>query len=344
MHHITRTHVNRRVSRRATLIGVLTGLLLGSCWLLSQAATVPEAPYVYEFLDLPITVETTDPSVLMIPQGINNRHMLTAQLWRAGGDSIIRATNGAITRVSCPDQVHMLLRGLNTLGQTVGACYTHVEGQAGYFSFLRDVAGRLVALRYPGAVYTEPMAINNVGQVVGWYYSESETDHPNPVGYYGFLWKNGHFQRLYGPQDHSVLLPMGINNQGAIVGGTYDDFDFATYLCTERPFLLAEGRFTFLDITPPSPALCHQTFARAVNDKGQVLLSAFATPYLWSQGQLSRLPGVPGFPHAEIYANGMNDHGEIVGWLVDLFVRDRDDNATYRAFVARPSMPQARAH
>jgi hypothetical protein len=232
--------------------------------------------------------------------------------------------------VECPQSSTTMVRGVNNLGEAVGVCYT----DNGYSSFVRKRNGTFVWVDYPGALYTEAYAINDYGHVVGFYSNEAEQDQPNELGFYGFLYRHGQFQRLYGPSPNDIIFPTGINLLGDIVGGAYANFDHWSY--TPRGFLLKDGQFTFLDVNPLGAPGVHNTWARAINNVGQILLTEFGDAYLWKNGAILQLPPVEGFTYTDLYANGLNDFGEIVGWYVGNMLVDGHWQQHSHGFLATP--------
>jgi uncharacterized membrane protein len=199
-------------------------------------------------------------------------------------------------------------------------------------AFLRTHNGEYQEIAYPGALFTDARGVNDQGDVVGWYFNENETDRPNQMDFYAFLYKNGQYQRLYGPRPNDIIFPSAINRKGDIVGGVYYGMT-PEWRYTPRGFLLKDGQLTWLD-TNPSGIGASNPWARSINNMGQIVVTDFGDSYLWQEGTFHKLPPIPGdYQYVDIHAEGLNDQGDIVGWYVGYKAGQSD----YRGFVATTS-------
>jgi len=215
-----------------------------------------------------------------------------------------------------------------------------------------------------GTQQTMPFGINNLGQVVGWFGNNNGDDHGflrNPDGTISTIDALGSsvlYTRLFGINDSGVMVgyyreaqefglmisaqgffrvnPLGsvstsvhgINSSGDIVG-TFRTDSSGLHGFIQTDALKAGARTTF-----DAPG-AQDTQPYGINDAGMVVgrfvdAARFAHAFLRdSNGQFTILAG----PHGErITANGINNHGQIVGSLFDAgthgFVREPDGRFT----------------
>src|SRR5262249_19317446 len=118
-----------------------------------------------------------------------------------------------------PPEVHFsLLLGINNLGGIVGAA-SDVGFRYGH--------GVFKPLKFPGASVTEPFGLNDNGAIVGFIAIESSSS--------CFAFVKTTFYRVRFPGAQNVMVCLGINNSGQIVG-QYGDVNHAS-----RGFLITPG-------------------------------------------------------------------------------------------------------
>src|SRR5438128_965415 len=123
---------------------VIVAGLLGLLPLRALAQIQETAAYTYVTMDLPLTAPKANAYVFMMPTGITNTDTIAAMIYNTAGPSELRAPNGHITIVQCPQGSTTLVRGVNNAGEAVGACYT----TTGYRSFVRTRQGNFVWVDY----------------------------------------------------------------------------------------------------------------------------------------------------------------------------------------------------
>jgi uncharacterized membrane protein len=199
----------------------------------------------------------------------------------------------------------------------------------------------------PGAQETGPAGINNAGVIVGWYMDSYENVHgyilngkkltklddpkgegttfanglnPNGpvwvVGSYtssetgksvGFLYKEGKYTDIFGPNGAVQSTAGAINDSGAIVGAYLDSAN------VEHGFLLKDNAYTTLNV----PGAI-STWATGINNRGEVVLF-WANPKLaygssLYDGHVYKTVNVPGASSS--YAMGINTAGDVCyGWF-----------------------------
>jgi probable HAF family extracellular repeat protein len=171
----------------------------------------------------------------------------------------------------------------------------------------------------PGDTVSAATAINDRGQAVG-----ISGICANAVGGYSaahaVLWEDGTAADLGNLGGVAWNTPMAINHQGDIVGfanvpdGDPGAFNAHAFLWTERGGMQDLG-------TLPGDSLSE---ALGVNDRGQVVgLSCTAgfgscRAFLWENGVMTDLNSlVPGYVGHLVFANDINEAGEIAGQALD---------------------------
>lgn len=136
-----------------------------------------------------------------------------------------------------------------------------------------------------------PAAINKAGQVVGGH----------------TLWTgSGQLVRLNG------LHTTAINNRGQIVGFRGNNLVSAATEGNVHAFLWQNGRMQDLG-TPRMPS---QFYARAINDRGQIVGDSYRAPLLWENGRITYLPKLskdPPYTQMPSEASAINSSGWIAG-------------------------------
>ncbi len=193
--------------------------------------------------------------------------------------------NGTFTTIDI-GPVYTIVTGINNRGDVVG--YYVREGVERSFIYSR---GAFTSLEFPGARDTVAKGINDLGDVVG------------ITNQGGFLYSEGTFTLLPGPEEHILSVePMGINNKGQIVG-CYLDAVFDSY----QAFIYQDRAFTMI---PPVRNL-FANIPKGINDHGDVVLTADASSrmVIYSKGRLNAVH-TPKFP---VGLGGINNAGEFVG-------------------------------
>jgi len=178
---------------------------------------------------------------------------------------------------------------VNEAGQIVGASL--------------DASGYQRAFLWQNGVMTDigvppgasAVAINDKGQIAGTMNG----------GRQGFLWDHGTITDL-GNLGGQGVYASGINNEGQIVGWSYDRSG-----SINRPFLWQNGTMTDLG----TPTGWTWGLAVDINDAGQVAgygfnATGFTRALLWSQGQITELGDLGSGIST---ASGINNAGMIVG-------------------------------
>jgi probable HAF family extracellular repeat protein len=203
------------------------------------------------------------------------------------------------------------------------------------------LAFKFTTVNVPGATQTFPGGINNAGVVVGGYEDSSQVFHgyilsgkkltklDDPkgigtlcsnlapdgaiavVGYYiasdgtsvGFLYKNGIFTDISGPQGTTASAAFGINDSGAIVGD-YTDANGNTH-----GFLLNGTKYTTLNV----PGAL-STVAYGINNTGNIVVSWEDSQGDYKSslynGKTYKTIDVPGA--IQSIAQGINSVGDVV--------------------------------
>ena len=215
--------------------------------------------------------------------------------------------------------------GINDLGEVVGV-FSDWTG----FLWRNGVITNLGQL---GGGSSSGSDINNAGQVVGWSHSTHVTE-LGPMAH-AFLWQNGVMTDLGvlpGGADESWAA--AINNLGQIVG-TSGRTDPETYEQTYRSFLYEYGTMKAL------PVPSSENYAVDINDSGVVVGTMRAgggmSPwhaYIYADGVVTNLNSLipAGSGLHLLYANGINNAGQIVGAAYD-------SRASYHAFLLTPVAP-----
>jgi uncharacterized membrane protein len=144
--------------------------------------------------------------------------------------------NGQFTLIDVPDAQHTSPVSINNLGQVVGECQ---DAAGAFHGFLRDENGAFTTIDAPDAPGgTALTAINERGQLAGGFVDAGG-------GVHAFVLQRGVFTPIEVPGAVGTQ-PFAINNDGDIVGVSFDGVRF-------RGFLLKDGRYT--RITPPGAFL-----------------------------------------------------------------------------------------
>ena len=142
------------------------------------------------------------------------------------------------------------------------------------------------------------LAVNNAGEAVG--YSEVTGLDTNRA----MLWRDGQLIDLGVLPGLMLSVATDINDRGQIVG-----WSSAYQYAGRRAVLWENGQP--IDVLPPGYDGCA---AQGINKRGDIVGGCLSSsPWLWRDGTLTYLPGLPGA--ASGVASDINDHGVIVGTL-----------------------------
>jgi probable HAF family extracellular repeat protein len=146
-------------------------------------------------------------------------------------------------------------------------------------------------------------AINDNGQAIGQTYDCINSAH-------AVLWNEGTPIDL-GTPGGLLLIPLGINNRGQIVG-----FEVSSDGTVLLAFLWQNGVATELGTLPPDVF----SLAIGINDKGQIVgdscdMDFSCRAFLWEDGTMTDLNGLVRDPNAPFLENGnsINSRGQIAG-------------------------------
>lgn len=154
----------------------------------------------------------------------------------------------------------------------------------------------------PGAVVTSVQGINTAGDLVGYYATASNGST------HAFLYRGGTFSFLDYPEADSTRA-LGINDSGLIVGAAIKGES------NEIGFLYDGVTFTPIRVTGKSA-----TVAWGINNGGDIVGgdgSLSETSGYELRGHRLKLISPPG-TYLIVYATGINDTGEIVGFASEL--------------------------
>jgi probable HAF family extracellular repeat protein len=203
--------------------------------------------------------------------------------------TLSRAASYSFTTIDRPGATDTYLYGINDIGGIVG----------GFPGF-----------QYKNGVFTDipaprPLDINNAGQIVGEYSTIN--------GNAAFLYSGGVFTSL------PLSAASGINDAGQIVGATQTIGNSQTPGETHG-YLYINGTRTTIDF--PGAGL---TFPSSINNVGQIAgtfrypgATGYIHGFVESNGVFT-IVDEPGFVDAYLNGtiiNGINDSGDMVGWIV----------------------------
>lgn len=181
---------------------------------------------------------------------------------------------------------------INERGQVAGVSMT---ASGNYHPFMWE-DGEMIDLGTLGGTLSPVVSdINEQGQVVGWSFvsvGTSEYAH-------AFLWENGNMIDL-GTLGGLSSSAFGINEAGQIFGNGL------TASGESHSFVWDKGIMTDLGTLAPS----NSTFARDINDRGQIVGNSGSSAFIWQNGVMIDLGTLGGCCSN---ANAVNNSGQIIG-------------------------------
>ena len=193
----------------------------------------------------------------------------------------IRVQNGVMTDLgTLHGGTHAAANDVNDAGWIVGMS----ERRQGNQTWQRAALwrnGTVQDLGTFGGEYSEAIAVNGVGQVVGWAWYPP----PNRL-MRAFVWSQGSGMLDLGTLGGSTSVALDVNDLGAVVGSA-NVASGASHAFVWTP----QGGMMDLGV----PAGTDESFARAINNVGQIIGSCFlpiecrVEPLLWDHGVLHRL-------------------------------------------------------
>jgi probable HAF family extracellular repeat protein len=183
--------------------------------------------------------------------------------------------------------------GINNHGDTVG---WDIDSNV-FFHGVLNSEGVSAAIDVPGATFTVAYGINDRGDVVG-VFNEFDLD---GLQNRGFVANDGGFTTIEVPEAFYTLAT-GINNRRQIVGVFSEENGAIVH-----GYLYRRGHFTTIDFPGASV-----TVVTGINDLGQIVgWTPGGKSFLYSNGVFTPIE-MPG-----LHPNGINNHGQIVGYYTD---------------------------
>ena len=257
------------------------------------------------------------------------------------------------TPIDVPGATQTQPMGINNSGQIVGFYWDSSFQSHGFL----DENGTFTTIDVPGnSGFTEALGINNHGDIVGQYQTAVSDSGGTSFFYHGFIYDGSTFQTVDVPGQESVELT-GINDNGVAAGnasspgsfglsftydGTLHTISVPGSLFTEAFGINNAGTVTGYYRAPP-PGFngfvenngTFQTFnvgfdtePFGINNYGVIAGYVSDSGFLYD-GSTFTLLNYPGSP--DTIADGINDHGQIVGAFYDPSVL-----GLYRGFEATP--------
>jgi hypothetical protein len=205
------------------------------------------------------------------------------------------------THVNVPGAIQTFTQGVNNTGVTVGS-YQDKSSSHGYILDGKKLTKLDVPKGQQNSTIANGLNPNGAISVVGVY----NTPDGVPVG---FLYKNGNYTDISGPEGSLQSSANSINDSGAIVGW-YVDSNAAMH-----GFLLRGKKYTTLDL----PGATEGSFATAINKNGWIVLNGYnsttATSALTkNDGKTYKTINVP--DAVASFANDLDGAGDVVyEWL-----------------------------
>jgi len=237
-----------------------------------------------------------------------------------------RWQNGVMTALETLGGYNSYATGSNNAGYTVGWAENTVHDPScaspqvlQFQAVLWAPDGTAQALPpLPGDTNSAATAINDRGQVVG-ISGQCGIAVGGVSAAHAVIWENGVPRRLEDLGGHTWNTPTAINNHGTIVGFSLpaDQDGTRNYFAV---MWTPEGTITNLG----KPDGDIRSAAFGINDKGQIVGLSRGGPHvfralMWENGVMTMLNErlADGSPYL-LYANDINDRGEITGQALDL--------------------------
>ena len=145
--------------------------------------------------------------------------------------------------------------------------------------------------------------ITSTGRIVGY-----STYAGGGNAFHSFLWQNGQMTDIGAPpgsSENTGITALAISDAGHIVGYASAS-DGVPGGSSIGAFIWKDGSFTALGQN------CVESYAAAVNTKGQVAGVCSSIPVIWQNGTPTNLGSLGGRGEGEAF--GINESGKIVGW------------------------------
>lgn len=299
------------------------------------SATAHENWCGYDFVQIGVPNRDGDPLKTVV-NDINNRgEVIGFNYHVADGFRLLPSDyfhlRGSVVRpdLVIPGRGTLIARSINNAGQIAGAVGTE--------AVVLEPSGEFRTFTVPASIRTGAEGISNTGVVVGTY------TNPLPVSpvrnSHGFIWDGVTVTRIDASfSDNNYTIPRGINRAGHVVGYVLNNRG-------ERPkaFRYANGVLTPFDLPG------QDTDFQDINDRGEIVGNYNATL------DMSAPPGTPRPNHAFVLeptgemvpieapfpnvggtrVNGINNHGDIVGYVLGPPVSGAA-NAIIYGFTATP--------
>jgi uncharacterized membrane protein len=193
------------------------------------------------------------------------------------------------TSIAVPGAKVTSIQGINGSGDMVG--YYGKTNQGPFRSFLIK-AGKFTPFAFPGASTTIATDINDSGLISGYV---------GKTNVRGFTY-DGTRYTSFRDGSNTATFAFGINNAGAIVGGTGSIYSTTGYVLLNR---------SFASIAPPGSYV--YVYATGINDLGEIVGWTDHDAFVYQGGQFQTID-FPGASMTEAW--GVNAGGTIVGWYL----------------------------
>jgi probable HAF family extracellular repeat protein len=211
-------------------------------------------------------------------------------LWRNGNMQELRGLDGGGSHAS----------GMDDKGQVVGG------SKARAVLWRNGTPKDLGTFR--GSKYSNAFAINNKGQIVG------SAMVGNYEGASAALWQNGSIRNLGRLSGGRYSIALSINRKGQVVGYGHNGEYWGNFAIPRA--ILWDDKNGMREIgTLGGGAHYDDSFAHAINDKGQIVGVSNWRAFLWQNGKMQDLGTLPG--HKRSRANAINNKGQVVGIVTD---------------------------